>query len=95
MFEPRHNRHPGDAEAAGAIAALAETYGRPSQPVGARYVAGRLVNVFANGDTVMFDAIDGNPHMGRIEEVCNDDFYVIRSDDGHRRVAHADAIYPF
>jgi hypothetical protein len=81
-------------EYAGAVAGMAETYGA-AQPLNARYVAGRLVNVFANGDAVMFDATDGTPRMGRIEEACNDDLYIIRSDDGHRRVVHADAIYPF
>jgi hypothetical protein len=81
-------------EYAGAVAGMAETYGA-AQPLNARYVAGRLVNVFANGDAVMFDATDGTPRMGRIEEACNDDLYIIRSDDGHRRVAHADSIYPF
>jgi len=90
-----HTTHPGDAEAAAAIAGMTETYGTPAQPVGARYVAGRLVNVFAVGDAVMFDATDGTPRMGRIEEACNDDLYLIRSDDGHRRLVHADSIYPF
>jgi hypothetical protein len=87
--------NPHHREYAGAILGMAETYGSPSQPVGAHYVAGRLVNVFAVGEVVTFDATDGSRHMGRIEEACNDDLYIIRCDDGHRRVAHADAIYPF
>jgi hypothetical protein len=87
--------NPHHREYAGAILGMTETYGSPSQPVGCRCVAGRLVNVFAVGEVVTFDATDGSRHMGRIEEACNDDLYIIRSDDGHRRVAHADAIYPF
>jgi hypothetical protein len=82
-------------EAAAAVFGMQDLYGSPAQPVGARRVAGRLVNVWATGDAVMFDAADGTPRMGRIDEACNDDLYVIRSDDGHRRVVHADAIYPF
>jgi hypothetical protein len=74
---------------------MIETYGSPAQSPTARYVAGRLVNVFAVGDAVMFDDTDGTPRMGRIEEACNDDFYVLRSDGGIRRVVHADCIYPF
>jgi hypothetical protein len=43
----------------------------------------------------MYQGEDGVSRMGRITEAANDDLYVIASDDGHRRVVHADAIYPF
>lgn len=81
-------------EAAAAAFGMQDLYGAPAQPVGARYVSGRLVNVFANGDAVMFDAHDGRCLMGRIEEAANDDLYVVSTDEG-RVVIHADSIYPF
>jgi len=82
-------------EYAAAVIGMADIYGSPAQPIGTRCVAGRVVNLYAVGDAVMFDATDGTPRMGRIQEAANDDLYIIRSDDGHRRVVHADAIYPF
>jgi translation initiation factor IF-1 len=82
-------------EYAGAVAGMQETYGPASQPLGSRYVGDRLVNVWANNDVVLFQANDGEDHMGRIVEACPDDMYVISCPDGHRRIAHADAIYPF
>ena len=87
-------RNPGDAEAAAAEANLHEQTLRPISP-GAHYVAGRLVAIYAVGDAVMFRATDGSAHMGRITESANDDLYIIDSDDGHKRIVHADAIYPF
>lgn len=85
---------PGDAEAAAAAANLHEQTLRPISP-GAHYVAGRLVAIYSVGDAVMYQGQDGVSRMGRITEAANDDLYVIASDDGHRRVVHADAIYPF
>ena len=85
---------PGDAEAAAAAANLHEQTLRPISP-GAHYVAGRLVAIYAVGDAVMYRAQDGVSRMGRITEAANDDLYVIASDDGHKRIVHADAIYPF
>jgi hypothetical protein len=80
MFEPRHNRHPGDAEAAGAIAALAETFGRQpwkpgdrvrmELPFVGRYGTGTVVEV--NSARVVVD-VDGDllwyyPHeLQRVE----------------------------
>jgi hypothetical protein len=87
--------HPGDAEAAAAASHLHEQTISPAPRHGAHYVAGRLVAIYSVGDAVMFRATDGSAHMGRITEAANDDLYVIASDDGHRRVVHADAIYPF
>jgi hypothetical protein len=81
-------------EAAAAVFGMQDLYDSPAQPVGARRVAGRLVNVWATGDAVMFDAADGRCLMGRIEEACNDDLYLVRTDHG-REVVHADSIYPF
>jgi translation initiation factor IF-1 len=81
-------------EYAGAAAGMQETYS-PAQPLGSRYVGDRLVNVWATNDVVLFEANDGEDHMGRIVEACPDDMYVISCPDGHRRIAHADAIYPF
>ena len=89
-----HTTHPGDAEAAAAVAHIHEQTPRPIS-AGAHYVAGRLVAIYAVGDAVMYRAQDGVSRMGRIVEAANDDLYLIASDDGHRRVVHADAIYPF
>jgi hypothetical protein len=86
--------HPGDAEAAAAATHLHEQTLRPIS-TGAHYVGGRLVAVYSVGDAVMYRAMDGVSRMGRIVEAANDDLYVIDSDDGHRRVVHAEAIYPF
>lgn len=86
---------PHAREAAAAVFGMQDVYGTPAQPVGARYVANRLVNVYATGDAVMFDAKDGRALLGRIEEACNDDLYLCRTDDGCRHVVHADSIYPF
>jgi hypothetical protein len=86
--------NPHHREYAGAILGMAETYGSPSQPVGSRYVAGRLVNVYAVGEVVTFDATDGSRHMGLIRE-AEGDLYIVACDDGQRRAVHADAIYPF
>lgn len=82
-------------EAAAAVFGMQHVYGTPAQPVGARYVGNRLVNVYATGDAVMFDAVDGRVLMGRIEEACNEDLYLVRCDDGTKQVIHADSIYPF
>ena len=87
--------HPGDAEASAAAAHLHEQTISPAPRPGAHYVDGRLVAVYSVGDAVMFRATDGSAHMGRITESANDDLYIIASDDGHRRVVHSDAIYPF
>lgn len=86
---------PGDAEAAAAAANLHEQTISPAPRPGAHYVGGRLVAIYAVGDAVMYQGQDGVSRMGRITEAANDDLYVIASDDGHRRVVHADAIYPF
>ena len=90
-----NDTHPGDAEAAAAAGYLHEQTISPAPRPGAHYVAGRLVAIYAVGDAVMYRAQDGVSRMGRIVEAANDDLYLIASDDGHRRVVHADAIYPF
>jgi hypothetical protein len=90
-----NDTHAGDSEAAAAISHLHEQTISPAPRPGAHYVAGRLVAVHAVGDAVMYQGQDGVSRMGRITEAANDDLYVIASDDGHRRVVHSDAIYPF
>jgi hypothetical protein len=86
---------PHVTEYAGAIAGMADTYGSPAQPIATHWRAGRYVNVFALGSTVRLDATDGTTRIGRVEEVGNDDLYIVACDDGHKRIVHADAIYPF
>jgi hypothetical protein len=83
-----------EREYAAAVIGMADIYGSPAQPIGTRCVAGRVVNLYAVGDAVMFTGIDGTARMGRIEEAANDDLYVIGTEEG-RVVVHADAIYPF
>jgi hypothetical protein len=82
-------------EYAGAVAGMADTYGSFSQPLTSRWVGDRLVNVFATNDVVLLDGSDGQRHIGRIVEACPDDMYVCSCPDGHKRIVHADAIYPF
>jgi hypothetical protein len=86
--------NPHDREYAGAIAGMIETYGNPSQPLGAHWVEDRLVNVYAVGKVITFDATDGSRHMGLIREAAGD-LYIVACDDGQRRMVHADSIYPF
>jgi hypothetical protein len=83
-----------EREYAAAIAGMTETYGSPAQPLGAHWVDDRLVNVYAVGEVVTFDATDGSRHMGIIRE-AEADHYIVACDDGRRRMVHADAIYPF
>jgi len=85
---------PHEREYAAAIAGMTETYGSPSQPLGAHWVDDRLVNVYAVGEVITFDATDGSRHMGLIRE-AEGDLYIVACDDGQRRAVHADAIYPF
>jgi hypothetical protein len=73
-----------------AVHALKEPAGRT-----ARFDAGRLVAVFPLHDRVKFDAADGSVQHGVIVERLPDDIYLIRCDDHHSRVVHADAIWPF
>jgi hypothetical protein len=85
---------PHEREYAAAIAGMAETYGSPAQPLGAHWVDDRLVNVYAVGEVVTFDAADGSRHIGHIREAAGD-LYIVACEDGRRRMVHADAIYPF
>lgn len=63
---------PGDAEAAAAIDAMAETYGSPSCGHGSFDAAGRLITTWAAGEWVQANTPDGESRRVLVIEVLTD-----------------------
>lgn len=66
--------HPGDAEAAGAIAGMHDVYGGTG-----RIRDGRLVSSYAVGDRIRWRDAKGNLRRGVVVEVLTEDQYHVRS----------------
>jgi hypothetical protein len=97
-----HETHPGDAEAAAAIAAMHDLYGSPPVQGEGRYRHGRLVSTYAVGDTVSVWLADGHRNCTVIATPQGDDddetYVVVEHIAGGGRIHHAvsvDAIAPW
>lgn len=86
--------HPGDAEAAAAIAGMTETYG-VAQSRGARLIAGRLVPVYAVGDWVSFVDQHDETRSGRVHEIDDLGLALVHCSDGRLVATSTETFAPF
>jgi hypothetical protein len=96
-----HETHPGDAEAAAAIAAMHDLYGSPPAQGEGRYRHGRLVSTYAVGDSISVAFADGHRRCVVIDTPQSDEgdiYHVVEHLVGGGRRHHAvevDAIAPW